>query len=182
MPEDMREIYPGAAYRNAAMEVKNMCASGEPDIHNPETIAEYYRRLFSRAKDREALARAINSEDYEAVEREYKLIEKQGVQVIVPYDKALFDEILQQADAEGVTPSLIKKAAPIMVSSFSEDLVRLHCEQIPYRKRRRDAHAESDFYILSAGHEKFYLPDMGLRLAAPEIDDEIFMPYNKARL
>ena len=176
IPEDTREIYPGGASRNAATEVKKMCASGELDIHDPETIAEYYRRLFGKAEEKETLTKAISSEDYEAVEREYKLIEKQGVQVVVPYDKALFDEILRQADTEGVTPSLIKKAAPITVSSFSEDLVRKHCEQIPYRKRRRDAQTESDFYILSAGHEKFYLPDMGLQLAAPEIDDGMFMP------
>lgn len=176
IPEDTREIYPVAAYRNAAMEVKAMCASGELDIHDPEAIAEYYRRLFGKAKDKEALTKAISSEDYEAVEREYKLIGKQGVQVVVPYDKALFDEILRQANAEGITPSLIKKAAPITVSSFSEALVRLHCEQIPYRKRHGDAQTESDFYILSAGHEKSYLPDMGLQLTAPEIDDGMFMP------
>ena len=153
-----------------------MCASVVLDIHAPVAIAEYYRRLFGKAKDKEALTKAISSEDYEAVEREYKLIGKQGVQVVVPYDKALFDEILRQANAEGITPSLIKKAAPITVSSFSEALVRLHCEQIPYRKRHGDAQTESDFYILSAGHEKSYLPDMGLQLTAPEIDDGMFMP------
>ncbi len=159
-----------------------MCVSGELDIHDPESITEYYRRLFGKAKGKEALAKAISSEDYEAVEREYKLIKKQGAQVVAPYDKALFDEILGQANVEGVTPSLIKKAAPITVSSFSEDLVRQHCEQVPCRKRRGNAHAESDFYILSAGHEKYYLSDMGLQLAAQEIDDTVFMPYNKTRL
>lgn len=175
IPEDEREIYPGRAYRNAAEKVKLMCSSSEPDIHDPETIAEYYRLLFHSAKDKPELTAAIAAEDYEAVEREYRLIKKQGVQVVVPYGEALYREIRLSAEDGGVTPALIRQAAPITVSCFNEKLVRLHCEQIPYRKRRPDAQAESDFYILSAGHEGLYRQDTGLQLAAPDTDDEMFL-------
>ena len=174
IPEDKHEIYPSKAYRNAAETVKLMCASSDLDIHDPETIAEYYRRLFRSAKDKTALTAAIASEDYESVDREYRLIEKQGVRIVVPYDQALYRKIRLSATKEGVTPELIRQAAPITVSSFNEELVRQHCEQIPCRKRLPDAQTESDFYILSTGHEGQYLQDMGLQLSVPDTDDDIF--------
>lgn len=47
------------------------------------------------------LTRAIFSEDYEAVRQEYRLIRRQGVQVIVPYDPELFHQIKLQAQRDG---------------------------------------------------------------------------------
>ena len=173
IPEDKREIYPSNSYRYAAHIVKLMCSGGELDIHDPAVIAEYYRRLFSDAKDK--LAGAIAREDYSAVNQEYELIGKHGVQVVVPYNQSLFEEIRIEAQNTGVTPALIKKAAPITVSSFHEELVRKYCEQIPGRRRRHSEPVESDFYILSTGHENYYRPDMGLQLESPSLDSEIYM-------
>ena len=140
-----------------------MCAAGDLDLHKPDTIAEYYQRLFHTTKGRAELTKAILAEDYEAAASEYQLIRKQGVQVIVPYQKDLFQQICQQAGSEGLTAALIRKAAPITVSSYNEDLVRQHCEQIPWHRNRTASAAESDFYILAAGHETCYQPDLGLR-------------------
>lgn len=153
-----------------------MWAAGRLDIHDPDVIADYYRRLFRDTRDRAALTRAIAGEDYETVQREYQLIRKQGVQVIVPYDTPLFREIAQQAEQEGLTPQLIKLAAPITVSSYEEALVRQHCASIPWRKGRSEDRPESDFFLLLPGHEDCYHRDMGLRLAAASLDDERFMP------
>lgn len=175
IPDDERSIYPGEAYGNAAGKVKLMYINGDLDIHSPESIKEYYRLLFRTVKDNENLTEAISSENYEAVEREYKLIENQGVQVVVPYDEDLLAKIRLSAEKDGVTPALIKEAAPITVSCFNEELVRQHCEQIPYRKRSSDARTESDFYILSTGHEKYYHQDAGLQLVALAPDDGIFI-------
>lgn len=174
IPEDDRKIYPGAAYQRGAEIVKLLWADGKLDIHNPEIIAEYYRRLFRDIQD--GLTESILAEDYEAVEQEYKLIKKQGVQVVVPYDQALFQSIRQQAEAEGVTPALIQAAAPITVSSFQEELVRQHCEQIPWIRKRGEGPQQSDFYLLTTGHEECYQPDMGLQLAVWDMDDETYMP------
>ena len=175
IPEDARKIYPGDAYQRGAEIVKLLWADGVLDIHDPAIIAEYYRRLFRNARDRKELTAAIAAEDHEAVEQEYKLIKKQGVQVVVPYDQALFQTIRQQAETEGVTPALIRAAAPITVSSFHEDLVRQHCEQIPWRRRGAETPTQSDFYLLTTGHERCYQPDMGLQLAAPDIGDDTYM-------
>ena len=176
IPEDDHKIYPGEAYQKGAEMVKLLWSNGVLDIHDPDIIAEYYRSLFQDAKDKKELTKAIAAEDYEAVELEYKLIKEQGVQVVIPYDRALFQTIRQQAETEGVTPALIKMATPVTVSSFNEELIRQHCEQIPWHRRQSRTLEKSDFYLLSTGHEGCYQPDMGLQLDVLSIDDETYMP------
>lgn len=182
IPEDDRDIYPGASYRKGAEVVKQLYAQGGLDIHDPAAIRAYYRRLLQNAKDKDELDKALRREDYEAAEQAYKLIQNQGVQVVVPYPyreagdtEPLFERICRQARQGGVTPALIRQAAPITVSCYREDLVRQHCEQVPRQKRRAEDHIESDFYLLATGHESCYLPDTGLRLAALSPADEIFL-------
>lgn len=182
IPEDDRNIYPGDSYRKGAEIVKLLYAEGGLDIHDPASIRAYYRRLFQNTKDKIELSKAIDSEAYEAAEQAYKLIRNHGVQVIVPYPyqgdgdtEPLFERICRQARRDGVTPALIRQAAPITVSCYHEDPVRQHCEQIPLRKRHSGERAESDLYLLATGHEDCYQPDTGLRLAAPSPADEIFL-------
>ncbi len=175
IPEDGGNIYPGESYWKAAEIVKIMHASGNVDIHDPKTIKDYYRRLFCDAESKGELTKAIKGENYEEAAAEYKLISKQGVQVIVPYDESLFMEVYEQAMTDGLTPELIRKAAPITVSSYNEDLVRQHCEQIPWHRKRAGDICESDFYILALGHWDLYTSDMGLKLSAPDPKDDIFM-------
>ena len=175
IPEDERRIYPGDSYQKGAEIVKIMWAAGCLDIHDPDVIADYYCRLFHGAKDREALTRAIFSEDYEAVRQEYRLIRRQGVQVIVPYDLELFHRISLQAQRDGLTPALIKQAAPITVSTCEEPSVRRHCESVLWHRGRQDGNVESDFFLLLAGHEGCYQSDMGLRLDSFNTDGEPFI-------
>ncbi len=175
IPEDERRIYPGDSYQKGAEIVKIMWAAGCLDIHDPDVIADYYRRLFHGARDREALTRAIFSEDYEAVRQEYRLIRRQGVQVIVPYDPELFHQIKLQAQRDGLTPALIKQAAPITVSTYEEASVRKHCEPVLWHRGRQDGNVESDFFLLLAGHEGCYQSDMGLRLDSFNTDGEPFI-------
>ena len=175
IPEDERRIYPGDSYQKGAEIVKIMWAAGCLDIHAPDVIADYYRRLFHGAKDREALTRAIFSEDYEAVRQEYRLIRRQGVQVIVPYDLELFHRISLQAQRDGLTPALIKQAAPITVSTYEEASVRRHCEPILWHRGCQGSKVESDFFLLLAGHEGCYQPDMGLRLDSFNMDGDSFI-------
>ena len=175
IPEDERRIYPGDSYQKGAEIVKIMWAAGCLDIHDPDVIADYYRRLFHGARDREALTRAIFSEDYEAVRQEYRLIRRQGVQVIVPYDPELFHQIKLQAQRDGLTPALIKQAAPITVSTYEAASVRKHCEPVLWHRGRQDGNVESDFFLLLAGHEGCYQSDMGLRLDSFNTDGEPFI-------
>ena len=87
----------------------------------------------------------------------------------------LFQTVRQQARAEGWTAALLREAAPILVSSYQEEQVRQHCEQIPWRGRRAHQTAESDFYILCTGHENCYRADTGLQWLDGQSVAELFM-------
>ena len=165
VPEDTCNIYPGDFYRTAAETVKLMLSQGNLDIHDPSAITAYYRKLFRNVQVQSILAKAMNAEDYAGVEQAYRLIQQQGVQVLVPYPPKikLFQAISRQAWATGWTAALLRQAAPILVSSYQEEQVRQHCEQIPWHNRSSRQTAESDFYILCAGHESCYRADTGLQ-------------------
>lgn len=104
IPEDSHNIYPGDFYWKAAEIVKRMQSEGELDIHDPSTIARYYRLLFNTTQERPKLAQAILAEDYPGVEQAYRLIQQQGVQVVVPYPSKieLFQTISHRARTEGL--------------------------------------------------------------------------------
>lgn len=176
IPEDTLNIYPGDFYQKAAETVKLMQAEGNLDIHDPAAIAAYYRRLFGDTRPRPALAKAMNDEDYAGVEQAYRLIRQQGVQVLVPYPPRieLFRSVSRQARAEGWTAALLRQAAPLLVSSYQEEQVRQHCEQIPWHGRRQTSE-ESDFYILCTGHESSYRVDIGLQWADEGSAADLFM-------
>lgn len=178
IPEDTRNIYPGDFYQKAAEIVKLMQAEGDLDIHDPAVIATYYRQLFSHTQPKTTLVKAIQSEDYAGVEQAYRLIQQQGVQVLVPYPQKieLFQSVSQRARAEGWTAALLQEAAPILVSSYQEDLVRQHCEQIPWHRRRSAQTEESDFYILCTGQEICYQADTGLQWCDEPSAAELLMP------
>lgn len=177
IPEDIRDVYPGDFYRRAAETVKLMQAEGDLDIHAPTAIAAYYHRLFGATQERPELSQAMRAEDYVGVEQAYRLIRQQGVQVVVPYPPKieLFQTVRQQARAEGWTAALLREAAPILVSSYQEEQVRQHCEQIPWRGRRTHQTAESDFYILCTGHENCYRANTGLQWLDGQSVAELFM-------
>ena len=178
VPEDTRNIYPGDFYQTAAETVKLMLAEGDLDIHDPSAITAYYRKLFRNVQARSILAEAMNAEDYAGVEQAYRLIQQQGVQVLVPYPPKmeLFQAISRQARETGWTAALLQAAAPILVSSYQENLVRQHCEQVPWHSRRADQPSESDFYILCTGHESCYRADTGLQWGDEPSTTELLMP------
>lgn len=177
LPEDSGRLYPGDSYQRGAEIVKLLWASGNLDIHDPEIIAAYYRRLFSATQEKPALTTAICSEDYAGVEQAYKLIQNHGVQVIVPYEgKAqLFQTIAQRARAEGLTAGLLRDAAPIMVSCYNEELVCLHGEPVYPHRRSGDFPCGSDVYLLATGHEGCYRADIGFSPEDLKPDDGLFL-------
>lgn len=177
LPEDSGRLYPGESYQRGAEIVKLLWASGNLDIHDPESIAAYYRRLFSATQEKPALTAVIRSEDYAGVEQAYKLIRNHGVQVIVPYERKaqLFRAIARRARAEGLTAGLLRDAAPITVSCYDEELVRLHCEPVYPHRRPGDFPCGSDVYLLAAGHEGCYRGDIGFRPEDVKADDGLFL-------
>jgi CRISPR-associated endonuclease/helicase Cas3 len=129
-------LYPSAAYEAAANCVKTLLSRHPVDGNDPQQIREYYELLYRYAKgDKKPLRDAIESGNFAQVEKEYKLIEKQGVQVIVPYigQMELYHEIRRQIDAQGVSGTLLRKAAPITVSSYDKARVEELCQCLTVR-------------------------------------------------
>ena len=97
------------------------------DINDPRHIAEYYRELFSgMPRDREKLVRAIAEHDFEEAEKQYRLIDNAGVNVLVPYQgmPELYDRLARQAVMSGINKQWMKEAAPISVTSYRADKLR----------------------------------------------------------
>ena len=175
--QGQKRLYPDHAYERAAMIVQRMHHAKPIDLHNPEDIRAYYDALYRQHQDKPALTAAIDALDYPEVERQYKLIDTKGYKIIVPYarQEALFHEVRSAAQG-GLTPALLRNAAPITVSVFQNDPDKLSdmAEQLYYPARRGDARQASDVFILRPQYAQRYDPRMGLVLDAPEKPTEEF--------
>ena len=124
--------------------------------------------MFREAKDKKQLTAAIQNRSFSETDKEYQLIANQGIRVIVPYQKMQEDyrDICTQARQYGLTPALIKKAAPITVTVGISQKNKLEdiAEELFYCKQGRKTETKSDFYILFPQNEDFYTEDMGLQL------------------
>lgn len=108
LPEEPAETaYPGGDYRQAADVTREVLLS-LPAIHwnleSPKLYDHWYRRLYdlSRlgtgeiAKERE-LQKAMESRNFEATSRRYRLIESDTVQVVVPWDGEAFERLRESS-------------------------------------------------------------------------------------
>ena len=176
LPEDER--YPGNWYQNCAKTVERLCAAQPIDIHDPEQIGRYYRAIYNElsCKDKRALVEAIKDKDYGETAKAYQIIgKKQTMQVIVRFtgQEKLYDEISEEAKRSGMTPLLMKRAAPITVSRFEEKELNRFVENIPYAGKRREER-QSPFYLLCRQYLDCYQDDMGLQLPESEKVSFIF--------
>ena len=168
----MEEGYPGSRYQNAAETVRRLCAEQLIDIHDPAQIRLYYQRVFSDLKDKPELRHALKDSDYSAVSQAYRLIDKKGVQVIVPYmgERKLFNTLRDEIRADGITPALMRRAAPITVSCFAADKLETCAERLPYARKGK----MSDCYLMREQCLQDYLPDMGFQMEESPDFDGIF--------
>lgn len=163
------DIYPGKQYGNAAKDVKIVASRHEIDIHNPQHIKEYYELLFYDALDKKELREAIEKGSFEDVDKAYQLIDNHGVQVIVPYGGKLelYHELEQEGKKNGVTPWLLKRAAPIMVNVSFGKLNELdtYAEPLNYPPQRANGYSskKSNVYVLRPQHSDLYSKEMGLQ-------------------
>ena len=172
-PED--EDYPEMWYENASKTVRRLYKDSPIDLHDPMEIRRYYKAIFSDLHDKPALKDAIEKQDYRTAAKEYQMIEKrENVQVIVPLigQMELYHE-LKVVLEQGITPALMRKAAPITVSCFEDEKLGQIAKQIPFAKREEGM---SPFYYLQ---EECYSPDMGLQIPdSLEINPLDSLPYD----
>lgn len=164
-PDDKR-LYPDDWYHNAAEIVKRMVLAGGIDIHDPAHIRQYYRHLFADARDQQKLTKAIRDRDYAAVDRHYRLISDAGEKLIVPYSGMLdvYRTICRELKQNGITPGLMKEAAPLTITVFDRGNLEQFAEPVPLRRQWHTQQLRSGYWILRSQYENCYTDAGGFRL------------------
>lgn len=161
-PQEDGRLYPGDSYERGATVVMNLWAECDtPELSDAEQIRKYYERYFSSEKGNSKLEEGLRKKNYREVEKNYRLIKNAGVSLIVPWSgkKELFQKISSAAREGGITPALLREAAPITITSYDEAAVRSCATPLTLRKGKMLA--ETGSYLLNAGFEKCYDPLTG---------------------
>lgn len=160
IPEAEGRLYPSDWYQRAANVVSMMHEEGGVDIHSPDDIRRYYELLLPSAREKEALTRALREGDYAKTDQAYQLIATGGEQVIVPYDKALYQELYEQYRSGGLSAALLAKAAPITVSTYDD--AEAYAERLYYPRRGSAPERASRVLIIRPQHGERYDIHTGL--------------------
>jgi len=165
-PEDER--YPDATYKQAAIVTRILLNERrELDIDNPETFSNYYRNFFNIAepeKRKAELLEAIQDQDFVRVASEYRLIEKDGINILVAYDRPIFRELAEEVREFGINRKWILKARPHSIGIFrptKNDPVLNWIEPAPLLKGVANGRSDEWFIYLNEEHydkEKGLIP------------------------
>ncbi|MCD8381105.1 MAG: CRISPR-associated endonuclease Cas3'' [Lachnospiraceae bacterium] len=156
-------LYPTEEYGRAALCVKTLLSRHEIDCSDLKHIDEYYQLLYSPGNgDKKKLLDAIWNENYEETERQYRMIEQDGVQVIVPYEGKIeeYRSICKMLDRQGLTSDVIAMAKELMVSCFDEKQVKQNCMPLYHRSWETGTEVPTGYYLL--GIPDFYDKKQGL--------------------
>ena len=136
-PQDSRGLYP-PGYRAGVDATETFLNSlgieadlDEKEIINsPETLRQYYHFLYAATgrasdgmEDERDLLEAIRGGDFPKVAENYKLIENDAINLLVPYDRNVFDQLREEVTSI-IRPrpeflrSWMRRAAPHSVSLF----------------------------------------------------------------
>ncbi|MEG1926002.1 MAG: CRISPR-associated endonuclease Cas3'', partial [Ruthenibacterium sp.] len=165
------KLYPDDHYRNAANAVVTLYARQPIDCSDLSQIDEYYAILYpSSAGDKESIKTAIAARNFHDVTAEYRIIEKGGVHVVVPYgaEQTVYETVRDAIATTGLTHALMKQAQAITVSTYQMDAVRDLCVPIPYRVPGGGLSNQTGWYLL--GDPKQYDPKTGLSFVVDAFD------------
>lgn len=151
LPEESGRSYPSSTYEDGADKVKILQSRHSIDPANLHHIAEYYELVYSHAKaGKQGLRKAVESEDFPEVERQYRLIPKGTVQVIVPYEgeMALYREIREKLDTQGLTTDLLRKAKVLTVSTYDRESAENLCQRLYFFSHGGRESVPTEYYLL----------------------------------
>ncbi|MGC9196144.1 MAG: CRISPR-associated helicase Cas3' [Syntrophobacteraceae bacterium] len=168
---DSRKRYPTRAYFQAAEVTRTMLVlAGKEglDLNDPEVFRRYYHRLYDLSKpetQNRELNEAIDQVDFARVAREYRLIENDAVQVLVPYGKSIekFEE-LRRAQEDGINAQWIRRAQGLAVSLYRPRGDHPAWEVLIPAKLRYGRGSSEEWFILEDRDAEFYDDVFGLRL------------------
>ncbi|MGC8785767.1 MAG: helicase-related protein, partial [Armatimonadota bacterium] len=120
VPED--EKYPRGAYEQAARVTRGyLKEAGEIDLYDPDFYDRYYRLVYDLASPdqlRRDLQEAIKALDFAEVARLYRLIPDSTINILVPYDRAMYEQLATEVRQRGLTSAWIRRARPYVVSTY----------------------------------------------------------------
>lgn len=165
IPNDKR-LYPDDWYGNAAEIVSRIVQCNGIDINDPNHIKRYYTELFAYARDQQKLTKAINDRDYTEVDKEYRLIKSDGEKLIVPYSEmmTLYRAIGDEIRKNGITPSLMKEAAPITITLYDSGSLEQFAEPVFMRNKLGKEAIKSGYWILREQYGYSYTEKGGFTL------------------
>ncbi|MCG3201623.1 MAG: hypothetical protein NFCOHLIN_01493 [Gammaproteobacteria bacterium] len=122
--EGWRKRYPTHSYAQATQVTQTLLTlHGNLNINDPETFRAYYHRLYdlNNPESQNAnLNRAIDELDFVEIAKTYRLIEKNAIQVLVPWAERLGDflSLRATADKDGINADWIRRAQGLAVSVY----------------------------------------------------------------
>ncbi len=167
-PEEETSLYPDGAYAQAASVTGIVLAEygGNGVVLPDQTIfSEYYRELYDVSGTAEAnkeLQNAIRLGNFVDVAKQYRMIEQNAINVLVPYDRIEYEHLVSRADGKNITRDWIIEARPHCISVFrprDDDPITPHLEPAGFPHEGEHSH---QWFILLDPHGEFYTNDVGL--------------------
>lgn len=162
IPENKKK-YPSKSYENSALQVEILNKEKEIDINNLENIYNYYYKIFNSSvasHDSPELITGIDDKDFNKVAKEYKIINNQGYNIIVPFSKRFQDiKTLIYNNDYIINKGLMKKAVPISISCYNKEFCDEYCVKLYLKKKNGDL-IDSGWYLLD--NDEFYDLKLGL--------------------
>ena len=163
---DEKALYPPGGYEQAAnvtqMLLKNRGAEGM-DINDPVLFDTYYKSLYGLTGNTDLckdLEDALQRRSFVDVAGHYRLINQDAINILVPYDLAVYQELREQLEKDGrLTRKWVSRARPYTISLFRpkhDDEVRNFLEPAPLGFREW---SDDWFIYLKPEH---YKTDVGL--------------------
>jgi len=160
------KMYPTSEYEHASNIVKRLLLEkGQLDIYSPDIIREYYKLLFEDIHVPDRLKESLEILDFEGVARNYRWIDNNNANLLVPYDdeKELFNKLAQEARENGINKAWERQARIISVGAWVKkggqlyDIVEpvFFANSMAYKRKE-----ESGWYILL--DDKAYSKKIGL--------------------
>lgn len=166
-----KRSFPTFAYFQAAEVARSMLtAHGALDLDDPETFKRYYRSLYDvsqPASQAPGLDDALNSIDFVRTAHEYRLIEQNTFQLLVPWADRYDDFVAlrDEADRVGIGGDWMRRAQTLAVSVYRKaDGAPAWAIPAKLKRYRAGGTAVSDEWFILEGN--FY--DATLGLSPPE--------------
>lgn len=152
-------LYPDGTYKqstNVTESLKNELGE-QFDLYNPEVIKKYYQRLYTVAAPEQSakdLYQAFKDLSFPEVARHFRLIKNDMINIVMPFDETLFNELQTLADEKGLTAHWIKQARGLSISLYrpkSDDVVWDSLLPVQQFKQGRYSKQEDWFIVSNKG-------------------------------